>query len=913
MLISKGGLKQIKVKNKTTKINTKKVISLILAASILSATLITGISLIITTNQQKDSMLKNIIQKFSLITEEGLEECYFVLKDIWQTNKKYIFYYHQLAKNLVMVWQQMKKDNKTENYIWNYITSISIPQESSVAYVKNGTIKYSQLTQFLNINLTKTTWGNKILSNKSGDTFFIKERGIWIVSWVDISQEEKLLIITNPSLSPIETLRYLNTAFNSYIKNITKLYIGKRGRILILDEEGNLVRGNALLTQKLIKILSEVKADRESNIIKIKLKDDTLWIKKFIYAPLELRVIFVLYPSDFTEAFHRKTLKTLIISSILTTILSILIILWTIQRLIMSPIKTLQINLTETPSEQLALIPQKDMPITQELFLLFVKFNTLLEQLINYRDEIVGKTTQIKKTLTELNEKIKELKQAQKEKEILAKLINSLIEIRDIQLLKVTAFKTVYNIFGNEYSLELWELDEKQKVLLKTTMINQKSIRDILPYDEGITGYVIKTQKPYYTEDTQKDPYYKKTTLEEVRSEYVTPIKYHQKIYGVIVLSKKTHKIPESVRKTTDLIATIIATAWNNAESWLIVEKYLSELKGIRQLCNLATSKELSHEPFTINEFLSTLKEYCKSATEMRLWLYDDGELKIFGDINPSENIDKKEIISHIEKAIKTKEKFFMIRTKYSYKMFACVYADQKSWAFIEAKLNKPEVTCSDIFKEISLKLLSVYIQEINTANTYNDTVKKLLNLITEIIEEKESCMKGHAKNTALISTKIAQEIGLPEKQIKDIYLGALVHDIGKLKIPAKILNKKEKLTEEEYEIIKKHPKYGAEILQGIKGLEEIAIWVRQHHEWVNKKGYPEGIDIAHITLPARIIHIAEAIEVMLRNLPYKKAKNVKEIADELQEKAGSQFDPHIVNAIIPILTNIIEEIKTNS
>lgn len=157
--------------------------------------------------------------------------------------------------------------------------------------------------------------------------------------------------------------------------------------------------------------------------------------------------------------------------------------------------------------------------------------------------------------------------------------------------------------------------------------------------------------------------------------------------------------------------------------------------------------------------------------------------------------------------------------------------------------------------------------------------------------------------NTATVIKELALQLGealyLSDYQLKDLGLLAELHDLGKVSIPKKILEKKEQLTPEEWEEIKRHPEIGYKIACSSPELSNIAEGILSHHEWWDGSGYPQGLKGKEIPLISRIITIVDAYDIMTNGSPYKAAMSKKEALKELEKGAGSQFDPEIVDVFI--------------
>jgi putative nucleotidyltransferase with HDIG domain len=145
----------------------------------------------------------------------------------------------------------------------------------------------------------------------------------------------------------------------------------------------------------------------------------------------------------------------------------------------------------------------------------------------------------------------------------------------------------------------------------------------------------------------------------------------------------------------------------------------------------------------------------------------------------------------------------------------------------------------------------------------------------------------------------IAEELGLSREEVKKVELAALLHDIGKIGIPERILRKEGKLTEEEYEEIKKHPTVGAEILSSISQLKDVIPAIQHHQERYDGKGYPAGLWNDNIPLYARIISVADTFDAMTSDRPYRKHFPEDVALKEIELNKGLQFDPLCVEAFI--------------
>jgi putative nucleotidyltransferase with HDIG domain len=166
-------------------------------------------------------------------------------------------------------------------------------------------------------------------------------------------------------------------------------------------------------------------------------------------------------------------------------------------------------------------------------------------------------------------------------------------------------------------------------------------------------------------------------------------------------------------------------------------------------------------------------------------------------------------------------------------------------------------------------------------------------------IDATSNWMRGHSERVSKIAVEIGEILGLSDYELKLLKIGGLLHDIGKLGIPQTIINKPAKLTQEEYEVVKKHPEIGYRILEPIKELKDVLPIILYHHERCNGSGYPEGLKCNEIPELAKIVAVADVIESMTTERPYKKALTLEETLEYLKENAGRDklFDEEIVKA----------------
>jgi putative nucleotidyltransferase with HDIG domain len=154
-------------------------------------------------------------------------------------------------------------------------------------------------------------------------------------------------------------------------------------------------------------------------------------------------------------------------------------------------------------------------------------------------------------------------------------------------------------------------------------------------------------------------------------------------------------------------------------------------------------------------------------------------------------------------------------------------------------------------------------------------------------------------------ASKIARELGgFPKEFIERVYIAGLLHDVGKIGVRDLVIGKPERLSADEYTEMKRHPEVGARILEPVSFLSDVVPCVRHHHEWFDgsDRGYPDRLRGDQIPLPSRIILVADTVEAMTSDRPYRKGLSLDKVVDELNRFSGTQFDPAIVRPCLALL-----------
>lgn len=168
--------------------------------------------------------------------------------------------------------------------------------------------------------------------------------------------------------------------------------------------------------------------------------------------------------------------------------------------------------------------------------------------------------------------------------------------------------------------------------------------------------------------------------------------------------------------------------------------------------------------------------------------------------------------------------------------------------------------------------------------------------------EKRDPYTAGHQRQVAKLVRAIAECMGLPADRVEGVYLGALIHDIGKVGIPTEIMSRSGKLSPVEYELVKTHPRLGFDIIKDIEFPWPIREMILQHHESLDGSGYPDKLKGADISLEARILRVADTVEAMASHRPYRPALGLPAGLDEIKAHSGTLYDPAVVEACVTVI-----------
>jgi len=215
-----------------------------------------------------------------------------------------------------------------------------------------------------------------------------------------------------------------------------------------------------------------------------------------------------------------------------------------------------------------------------------------------------------------------------------------------------------------------------------------------------------------------------------------------------------------------------------------------------------------------------------------------------------------------------------------------------------EAKVGCEKGKLADAFNQMGGEIQTAFEEIKRQASMNKEMFMGSIRMLANAIDEKDVYTRGHSERVAFYSAAIAKHLGMSPEEVERVHLSGIIHDVGKIGIEDKILRKPAALTEDEYEIMKQHPRKGEHILAAVPMLKKMAGAGLMHHENWDGSGYPDGLKAEQIPLLGRIVSVADAFDAMTTDRPYSKSMTFEAALARLRFLAGKKFDPECVTAI---------------
>jgi diguanylate cyclase (GGDEF)-like protein len=434
----------------------------------------------------------------------------------------------------------------------------------------------------------------------------------------------------------------------------------------------------------------------------------------------------------------------------------------------------------------------------------------------------------------------------------------------------------------------------------------------------GITGHVAETGEPFLTGDAAKSaigrPIEGTETIEE--SILAVPLKYGPQVIGVIVVSKLgLDQFDNDDVRLLEVLAGHASVALMNAQ---LFEDQRREAEVAKTLLEL--SRELSSTT-ELSEVLDGIAEGASrilGSRKVSVWLptddghYECGATRVAPGVEPQVAVGTR--IAAADSPVRGATEPFLLTQAQAVELVDPDLVDQRAEAFaigpihLDNGVGAISISVDDTaeFGERQMSLLAgitsqakLAIANAKSFDTLERTFLSTVETLANALEANDEYTSLHARTIRDMATAVGAALGLDAATLKRVELGALFHDIGKIGVPTDILTKPGPLTDEEREIMERHPELGERILAPIDQLRDVRTIVRSCHERWDGTGYPDGLAGEEIPLEARIIFACDAFHAMTTDRPYRQALPTEEARRRLADAAGSQFDPHVVEVCL--------------
>src|SRR6266540_2030449 len=442
---------------------------------------------------------------------------------------------------------------------------------------------------------------------------------------------------------------------------------------------------------------------------------------------------------------------------------------------------------------------------------------------------------------------------------------------------------------------------------------------------EGITGHVAATGESLLIGDAANHPLGRQVpgTDRIDESQIYVPLRFGTRVIGVIVLSKLgLNQFDEDDVRLLEVLAGHAAVALENASLYEAARREAERATALLEFSRQLSSAEGMD---AVVDRIVELSARTVGSPRASLWWQDTvgGEIRVRATHGYAE-LDRERVarmhFSHefAEEQLTGKEPFVVSDEQFEAITGLDELGANRPFAVAPMTLDGGRLGCIAVaapehgeFTERQLRLLAGVAHQSklalenagnfdNLERTFLETVEALANAL----EANDEYTSSHARWITDLALKVGEELGLEGTSLKRLELGALFHDIGKIGIPETILSKPGPLTPAEREIVETHPELGEKIIAPIDRLEEVRPIVRHCHERYDGDGYPDRLSGDDIPIESRIILVCDAYHAMTTDRPYRKRLSADEALRRLQEAAGTQFDPRVVEVCTRVMAS---------
>ncbi len=338
-------------------------------------------------------------------------------------------------------------------------------------------------------------------------------------------------------------------------------------------------------------------------------------------------------------------------------------------------------------------------------------------------------------------------------------------------------------------------------------------------------------------------------------------------------------------------------------------------MKTIKKDQKAVNEEHIINEVLDSNKLLTNILESSSSVSiistdlNQNILYWNKGAENIFG-YKASEVVGKMKVTTIYDgaeskkNALKAKKIIFSTKKGTECELKQITKSGKKLWSrmTLSPRLNEDGEVIGILGIGIDItkhKKLEHHLREIMVK--LKKTLTGIIYATELIIETRDPYTAGHQRRVAMLAKAIAENMKLSEQQIEGVYMVGMIHDVGKISIPAEILSMPRRLTPAEFNLIKNHPQAGYDILKNIDFPWPVADIIIQHHERIDGTGYPKGISGNKIMLEAKIIMVADVVEAMASHRPYRAAFGLERALGEIKQNRGILYDPEVVDSCVDL------------
>jgi len=420
----------------------------------------------------------------------------------------------------------------------------------------------------------------------------------------------------------------------------------------------------------------------------------------------------------------------------------------------------------------------------------------------------------------------------------------------------------VFNFLPDKVKMEYAEVFEKGQLL--------------------VTEETVKVGNREYISEVRKIPIFDGEKVDQVVTVIhdITAQKRDEQVKAVLYKVSREVNSAKDVRELFNLIQQSLSTIVDTSNFYIALRK-----KGKKEI-SLAYFVD-EREDFKSLPTGKTLTAYVVDNNRPLLVTENDmGQMKRAGQIDTVETPAKV----WLGVPLRLKDTVVGALSLYNYNdPFAYSRKDMEILEFVSAQVAAA-IERKRVEEEINLNF-----------ERLKKTSTSIIFTMAKILELRDPYTAGHQQRVARLACAIAREMGLNEEEVDGIFMAALIHDIGKIYVPAEILNRPAKLNDTEMDLVKTHPSIGYDIVREIDFEQPVDRIVVQHHERIDGSGYPDGINGSDIILQARILAVADVVEAMASHRPYRPALSMDETLDEIDRYRDVLYDGQVVDACLKI------------